>query len=130
MQIAAARIWTSAQTLDCIPGCSKMEFSALLNEVLRCDDEALLQRACIIIRGINQLCAVRRKETDQKFPASTITHRGGALPLQHLPFFTEGKNYRVPMFVATSFNEMTAYAFWYRKFDEGQTPVHWVVHLD
>ena len=108
----------------------------------------------------SQLCVVRRKEKDQKFPPSAITHRGGALPLQHLAFFTAGKKYRVPMFLATSFNEMTAYGFWYdllthlpapcppppsraalsmpilssctryRKFDEGQTPVHWVIHLD
>jgi len=130
MEVAATRIWTSAQTLQCVAGSGGIEFCSLLNEVLRCDDAAMLQPACSIIRGINQLCVVRRKEKDQKFPPSAITHRGGALPLQHLPFFTAGKKYRVPMFLATSFNEMTAYGFWYRKFDEGQTPVHWVIHLD
>ena len=59
-----------------------------------------------------QLCVVRRKEKDQKFPPAAITHRGGALPLQHLPFFTEGKKYRIPMFLATSFDINTAYGFW------------------
>ena len=60
----------------------------------------------------SQLCVVRRKEKDQKFPPAAITHRGGALPLQHLPFFTKGKKYRVPMFLATSFDIKTAYGFW------------------
>ncbi len=61
----------------------------------------------------SQLCVVRRKEKDQKFPPSAITHRGGALPLQHLAFFKTGKKYRAPVFLATSFNELTAYGFWY-----------------
>ena len=93
--------------------------------------QALLPHACSIIRGINQaiarartqhyvaadalrlqLCVVRRKEKDQKFPPAAITHRGGALPLQHLPFFTDGKKYRIPMFLATSFDINTAYGFW------------------
>jgi hypothetical protein len=92
--------------------------------------QVLLPPACSIIRGINQastlacarcfetdacrlqLCVVRRKEKDQKFPPAAITHRGGALPMQHLPFFTVGQKYRIPMFLATSFNEIKAYEFW------------------
>ena len=59
-----------------------------------------------------QLCVVRRKEKDQKFPPAAITHRGGALPLQHHAFFTAGKKYRVPMYLATSFSEDKAYEVW------------------
>ena len=77
-----------------------------------------------------QLCVVRRNLKDQIFPPSAITHRGGALPLEHLNFFVPGKSYRIPMFLATSFNEIKAYEFWYRKFDAGETPVHWVVLMD
>jgi hypothetical protein len=35
-----------------------------------------------------------------------------ALPLQHHSFFTVGKKYRVPMYLATSFSEDKAYEFW------------------
>jgi hypothetical protein len=38
-----------------------------------------------------------------------MMHRGGALPVQHLSFFTEGKKFRVPMVLATSFEEDVAY---------------------
>ncbi len=38
IEVAATRIWTSAQTLDCIPGRGGIEFCSLLNEVLRGDD--------------------------------------------------------------------------------------------
>ncbi len=38
MEVAATRIWTSAQTLQCVPGSSGTEFCSLLNEVLRGDD--------------------------------------------------------------------------------------------
>jgi hypothetical protein len=60
-----------------------------------------------------QLCVGRRKEHELIFPPDAITHRGGALPLHHVPFFKVGKMFRVPFFLATSFSEMTAYSFWY-----------------
>ena len=89
--------------------CSPLAASSVA--LIRC----ALARAGLMAANLrcSQLCVVRRKEKDQKFPPSAITHRGGALPLQHLAFFTAGKKYRVPMFLATSFNEMTAYGFWY-----------------
>ena len=45
IEVAATRIWTSAQTLDCIPGRGGIEFCSLLNEVLRLDD-AVSAGAC------------------------------------------------------------------------------------
>jgi hypothetical protein len=38
IEVAATRIWTSALTLECIPGRGGLEFCSLLNEVLRLDD--------------------------------------------------------------------------------------------
>jgi hypothetical protein len=58
------------------------------------------------------------------------TFRGGELPLKHAEFYEAGKNYRVPGFFATSFNEDVAYRFLYIKFAEGKTPVKWIVELD
>jgi hypothetical protein len=77
-----------------------------------------------------------------------MSHRGGGLPLAHLPFFTEGKKFRVPMYLATSFDEDVAYRlaallmtachdcsltccrFWYMAFDRGEPPVHWIIRVD
>ena len=34
---------------------------------------------------------------------------GGGLPAAHAPFFSVGKKFRVPMYLATSFDEDVAY---------------------
>ena len=83
-----------------------------------------------------------------RYPPGGMSHRGGGLPLAHLPFFTEGKKFRVPMFLATSFDEDVAYRlaallmtachdcsltccrFWYMAFDRGEPPVHWIIRVD
>ena len=39
-------------------------------------------------------------------------------------------NFRVPGFLASSFNEEVAYRFLYMKFAEGKTPVKWIIELD
>jgi hypothetical protein len=59
-----------------------------------------------------------------------MSHRGGGLPLAHLPFFTEGKKFHVPMYLATSFDEDVAYRlaallmtccrFWYMCIEYGK----------
>jgi hypothetical protein len=64
IEVAATRIWTSAQTLDCIPHRIGMEFSSLLNEVLRGDDavsegSAMLQRILLnhtVLAGHAEAC--------------------------------------------------------------------------
>ena len=68
--------------------------------------------------------------------------------LAHLPFFSEGKKFHVPMYLATSFDEDVAYRlvallmtachdcsltccrFWYMAFDRGEPPVHWIIRVD
>ena len=47
---------------------------------------------------------MRRDESKLLYPPGGESHRGGGLPLQHVPFFAPGKNFRVPMFLATSFD--------------------------
>jgi hypothetical protein len=46
-----------------------------------------------------------------KFPPGGRTFRGGLLPAEHLPFYTVGKQYRVPGYLASSFNEKIAMGF-------------------
>jgi hypothetical protein len=52
---------------------------------------------------------MRRDETKLLYPPGGELHRGGGLPLQHLPFFVTGKKFREPMFLATSFSEDVAF---------------------
>ena len=114
IQVAATRIWTSTQKLQGggVDKALNVEFCSLLNRALRDDDADVMPHLVVIVRAINALCIVRRESASLKFPPNAVSHRGGALPQQHHHFFTVGKKYRVPMYLATSFNEDKAYEFW------------------
>jgi len=114
IQVAATRIWTSTQKLQGagVDKALNVEFCSLLNRALRDDIADVMPHLVVIVRAINALCIVRREETSLKFPPNAVSHRGGALPQQHHAFFTVGKKYRVPMYLATSFSEDKAYEFW------------------
>ncbi len=148
IQVAATRIWTSTQKLQGggVDKSFNVEFCSLINRALRDDDPDVMPHLVVVVRAINALCIVRRETASLKFPPNSESHRGGALPPQHHAFFTAGKKYRVPMYLATSFSEDKAYEFWcslqhavlaifshvvrYRQFALGQVPVHWIVHFD
>ena len=114
VQVAATRIWTSTQKLQGagVDKAFNVEFCSLINRALRDDAADVMPHLVIIVRAINALCIVRRESSSLKFPPDDVSHRGGALPLQHHSFFTVGMKYRVPMYLATSFNEDKAYEFW------------------
>jgi hypothetical protein len=114
IQVAATRIWTSTQKLQGggVDKALNVEFCSLVNRALRDDDAHVMPHLVVIVRAINALCIVRRESASLKFPPNSESHRGGALPLQHHAFFTAGKKYRVPMYLATSFSEEKAYEFW------------------
>ena len=108
MAESAALIWTSAEKLRLGPG-NTVEFCSLLNRILRERDPDLLAPACGVVRGINLLCVTRRDPSKLRFPPGGKSHRGGGLPAAHAPFFSGGKKFRVPMYLATSFDEDVAY---------------------
>ena len=114
VQVAATRIWTSTQKLQGagVDKAFNVEFCSLINRALRDDAADVMPHLVIIVRAINALCIVRRESSSLKFPPDDMSHRGGALPLQHHSFFTVGMKYRVPMYLATSFSEDKAYEFW------------------
>jgi hypothetical protein len=105
---SAVLVWTSAKRLTLAPG-TTIEFCSLLNRILREHDPDLLPSACVVVRGINLLCVMRRDESKLLYPPGGESHRGGGLPLQHVPFFAPGKKFRVPMFLATSFKVDVAF---------------------
>jgi hypothetical protein len=127
---AAQRLWTSPLKLEGVPHEHHSELCSMMNRSIREDEATVMQHLCILVRSINMLCIVRRDPAKQIFPPRMCTFRGGELPLKHAEFYEAGKNYRVPGFFATSFNEDVAYRFLYIKFAEGKTPVKWIVELD
>jgi hypothetical protein len=134
---SAGFIWTS-QLLLKLPGGRDMEFCAILNRILRDLDDDLLPDACIIVHAINALCVLRRDPSKLMFPPGGVSYRGGGLPLQHVvrlpghppPFFVPGKKYRVPMFLATSFELYVAQNFSVMAAQHGYPPVIWTVKVD
>jgi hypothetical protein len=104
----AQRLWTSDKRFGGagVPPALQREFCSLINAVLRGDDPALLCAAMPLIRAINSLCVVRgaRPEKLLRFPHEHRCFRGGGLPDEHRGFFVSGVKYRVPGFLATSFD--------------------------
>jgi hypothetical protein len=71
--------------------------------------------AATVTMGINELCLTRCTPADAvKFPPGGRCFRGGGFDDAHRGFFTVGKKYRVPGFLATSFSEDKAEEFLYR----------------
>ena len=127
----AELLWTSDKILVGMNEHAK-EFCSLLNAAIRSDDERLMPSTALLVRAINALCVAGRiGEARAEFPTNGRTFRGTAFDHAHRHFFVEGKKYRAPGFVATSFDETTALGFAVRNvLDLGQPAVLWVVHVD
>ena len=104
----AQRLWTSDERLcgEGVPPALAREFCALLNAALRDDDAERLAAARPLVWAINRLCVVRgaRPEGALRFPPAHCSFRGGGLPDALRGFFAPGVKYRVPGFLATSFD--------------------------
>ncbi len=127
----AELLWTSAETFIGMNEHAK-EFSSLLNAAIRSDAARLMPSTAMLVRAINALCVAGRKgEARVEFPPNGRTFRGTAFNSGHRDFFVPGKKYRVPGFLATSFDETTARGFASRKgLDLGKPAVLWEVHVD
>jgi hypothetical protein len=72
------------------------------------------------------------------YPPNGVSYRGGGLPLQFVtqlanhppPFYVAGKKYRVPIFLASSFNVHVADNFCVLAEARGETPVIWTIKVD
>ena len=98
----------------------------ILNEALREDSAEVMEHVALITRTLNAQCVTRKVGSHIKWPKSNTTFRGSALPLMHRGFFTVGKKYRVPMFLATSSSDDVPFEFMGRldKPSEKQNPPH------
>ena len=99
VQYVAVRMWTTAEQL-----CGR-ELCGLINEALR--EDSAVEHTAVFCRALNAFCVKRRADGGVsqivRWPDSNEVVRGGGLPARHRAFFTVGKKYRVPMYLATSF---------------------------
>jgi hypothetical protein len=124
MQYAAARVWSSPKTLE------KREMAFILNDAIREDTPELMPYVAAITRAINLLLVGMSRLS--MAPASNVVYRGGGLPDQFRSFFTPGKKYRAPMFVATSVNRTLCLKTFCRRAQNatGHPPALWVIAID
>ena len=125
----AVLLWTSAKKLAGVPEAHNKELCSLLNAAIRSDDPRLMSTVAVLSRGINTLCVTRRMDDDLvAFPPNGKTYRGGGFDDAHRGFFVVGKKYRVPGYLATSFEERKANDFigW----ADAPVTVKWVISVD
>jgi len=135
--VSAGLIWTSQLPLTLRDG-RTVEFCGVLNRILRELDDDLLPDACIVVRAINSMCVMRHDPSKLKYPPGGVSYRGGGMPLHHVlqvaghppPFFVAGRKYRIPMFLATSFNPQVAENFSVMAAQRGDPPVIWTIKVD
>ena len=106
------------------------EFCSLLNAAIRDDHATLAPSAATLTRGINAMCVEGRGGAVLPFPPSGTTLRGGGFNNDFIDFFTEGKVFRQPCFLATSFAAHKAEEFRARAEAAGFPSVLWVIRVD
>jgi hypothetical protein len=114
-----------------VPEAHAKEFSSMINFLLREDkaSEAVATFVCII----NEVLVQRRRDplaSIRPSPPDGLVYRGGGMEKKYLSFFTQGKKYRVPGFLATSFDKNIAKTFWERAvMYQGVHAVLWTIKV-
>lgn len=127
---AVERLWTSAQLVNYTT--HKVELCSILNAVIREDIVEQVAHAAVLVRGINMLCVTSSRLGTVSFPPGGQTWRGGGFNEAHRYFFEEGKSFRVPGFLASSFSFRKAQGFLRRAVNSGSnlSGVLWTIRVD
>lgn len=126
---AAEVLWTSATTFEGMGEFNK-ELYSLLNRAIRDDHPDLAASTAAMARFLNALGCVS-PTWHAPFPSGGITWRGTGFDDSLRDFFTEGKEYRVPGFLATSSSHRNAQEFIYVEATAYDKPgVLWKVHVN
>ena len=126
----AELLWTSNLRFEWMGDHAK-EFCSMLNGAIRTDDPELMYSTAALASTINVMCVKGRNAMAKlPFPQGGTCYRGGGFDDRHKSFFTKGKKFRQPSFLATSFSRPVATRFMQRAKDAGRQRVMWVVQLD
>lgn len=124
--IAAQRMWTSALQL------AGREFSFIINYAGRKDTLRFVQPLAVLARAINKNCVTERgpaaSVSVHRHPDDDVCFRGGGFLDDHRSFFTPGKAFRQPAFLATSFSRAVAHRFIAMR--GGDDCVLWTIRID
>jgi hypothetical protein len=115
----AQRLWTSA---DRCGGASGEELCAIVNLALWTDDPSMSADLAMFCRCINPTLA--RRDADAHFPPGGVVYRGAAVADSKLEFYRSsptGTKFRIPAFVATTFQKKYAKGFLHRAWAWHQT---------
>jgi hypothetical protein len=135
VRATAELLWTSASKFRGM-GEHEKEFCSLLNRAIREDDEKLAPPTAALSRGINAMLVEGRGNAPLPFPPGEggddpgTVYRGGGFDDSLRGFFTVGKVYRQPAFLATSFLKAKAEFFRGMAQAAGYPSVLWVIHVD
>jgi len=125
----AQRLWTCTQQMQ------GKELCFYINDTLRNDDKDLFTHLMPVIRAINASCVAKRGAESaiprDVWPAGGLCYRGGELPKAHHGFYSAGRKYRVPGFLATSLKQKVAVDFIQRQVDfcRSDCVVLWIIKV-
>jgi hypothetical protein len=135
--VAAERVWSSQQTLALQGtehatggedgGRVQREFCWVFSQAIR-DDRASVARPCAILAHALKTNLVGARQGI--YPRGGETWRGGGFNMEHQGFFTVGKKYRVPGFLATSLRKAVTNGFMDRAQAQGFDVVQWRIEFD
>merc|ERR1712187_362922 len=93
--------------------------------------EPYVDKVVPVVRIINALIVTNQRIPDLvTWPPDNTTYRGIGMPMWARGFFTLGKVYRVPMFLATSFQRHTAETFMRITSSGDHRPTMFLFHFD
>eukprot|EP00931_Biecheleriopsis_adriatica_P095646 TRINITY_DN6924_c0_g1_i3.p1 TRINITY_DN6924_c0_g1~~TRINITY_DN6924_c0_g1_i3.p1 ORF type:complete len:504 (-),score=103.94 TRINITY_DN6924_c0_g1_i3:81-1592(-) len=136
--LQSAAIWSAMEKVM-FQG-KKREVCWLINFALDEDDETLLEACLPFIRCLTKFCGVEREITMKHLAPHTLPppdtdgvrrcYRGGGMNEEHCGFFQEGRDFRFPGFVASSFDKDVAVGFLRMATDNGFPAVLWILEFE
>jgi len=103
-----------------------------MNYAGRTDTPRFVEPLAVLSRAINKNCVTERgpavTASLQKHPPENVCFRGGGFHDDHRGFFTAGKHFRQPAYLATSFSRSVAENF--IRMRGGSDCVLWTIRID
>jgi hypothetical protein len=145
--LASERVWTSQEKMRLVGAGGvaavppkEIEFCSIFSQAIR-DDRASASRACAILaRGLKTNLVGAPGARQGVYPvrlnvaSQRLSHgkcwRGGGFDDQFQPFFTVGRKYRVPAFLATSVRQQSTNGFMDKAAAQGYPVVQWTFEFD
>jgi ADP-ribosylation factor protein 1 len=119
---AAQRLWTSALQLR------GREFCFILNYAVRGDEKDLVDHVAVMARAMNLLCVTAGPAREVAIhPPDNVCYRGGGFEDNYRSFYVQGRQFRQPAYLATSFSSQVADIFIRRS--NMPSKIRWLIRI-